>query len=489
MADLNPNRDLLALVVDATPSGMIMVDSSGKIAIVNMQIEKLFGYHRQELLGEPIEILVPEAARSGHAALRDSYMAAPLARNMGSGRDLHGRRKDGSLIPVEIGLNPLTAGGEQYVLASVVDISERKRHEERLALVVEAAPSGMVMVDRTGRIILVNSHIEKLFGYAREKLLGKPIETLIPRNYRDKHPAQRDAYFQAPSTRAMGVGRDLFGLHKNGSEIPVEIGLNPISMEDEEFVLASVVDITERKIAERIIHDKVLELERSNRDLQQFAYVCSHDLQEPLRVISNYTQLISRRYAGRLDEDADEFIEFIVSASRRMQGLINDLLAYSRVETRGKPFTTVNTNKAVEAAAANLKLAIEEAGAKIDCRPLPSVTGDETQLLQLFQNLLSNAIKFRSKAPPRIEIAGIRSGSRVTFTVSDNGIGIDAKHADRIFVIFQRLHTREDYEGSGIGLAICKRIVERHGGFIKVEPETGGGSEFIFSLPMAGESQ
>lgn len=466
---------------------MIMVDSRGKIALVNVQIEKLFGYPRDELLGEPIEILVPEAVRSEHATLRDSYMACPLARNMGSGRDLRGRRKDGSLIPVEIGLNPLSFGGERYVLASVVDISERKRYEKRLRLVVEAAPSGMVMVDRKGCIVLVNSHIEKLFGYEREQLLGKPIETLIPRKYRKKHPAQRDGFFQAPSTRAMGVGRDLFGLHKDGSEIPVEIGLNPISMEDEEFVLASVVDITERKIAEQILREKVLELERSNQDLQQFAYVCSHDLQEPLRVISNYTQLISRRYAGKLDQDADEFIEFIVEASRRMQGLINDLLTYSRVETKGKPFTTVDVNKIVEAATANLKLAIEETDAEIDCPSLPFVTGDETQLLQLFQNLISNAIKFRSKNPLRIEIAGIRSGERVTFTVYDNGIGIDPKHADRIFVIFQRLHTREDYEGSGIGLAICKRIVERHGGSIKVEAEQGRGSKFVFSLPLAGE--
>ena len=199
----------LRLIVDAAPTGMLMVNRNGEIVLVNSQIEQLFRYKREELLGKPIEVLVPKASRERHPGYRDSFFAEPKTRAMGIGRDLFGLRKDGSQVPVEIGLNPLTTEGETFVLASVVDITERKRSEERLRLVVEAAPSGMIMVDESGKIILVNSQVERLFGYDREELLGQSIEMLVPATLRDKHPEHRDSFFADPKARAMGTGRDL----------------------------------------------------------------------------------------------------------------------------------------------------------------------------------------------------------------------------------------------------------------------------------------
>lgn len=474
----------LRLIVDAAPNGMLMIDRSGTIVLVNAQIERLFQYRRDELLGRPIELLVPVAFREKHPDYRDNFFSEPKTRAMGVGRDLFGLRKDGTQIPVEIGLNPLVSEGETFVLASVVDISERKRSEERLRLVVEAAPSGMIMVAESGKIVLVNSQVERLFDYSREELVGQSIERLVPSGLRDKHPELRAGFFADPKARAMGVGRDLYGERKDGTRVPVEIGLNPLMTEGERFVLASIVDITERKHAEEVLQEKLLELQRSNEDLQQFAYVCSHDLQEPLRVISNYTQLLAKRYTGRvLDESANEFIEFTVDATKRMQELINDLLLYSRVQTRGQEFADTDCSLVAELAIANLKISIEESGAKLHCDQLPTVKGDSSQLLQLFQNLISNAIKFRSEKPPEIYISAEDSGTAWTLTVRDNGQGFDKKYERRIFIIFQRLHTKEMYPGSGIGLAVCKKIVERHGGRIWVDSEPGKGASFHFTLP------
>lgn len=241
------------LVIEASPSGMIMVDENGNIVLVNSQVEKLFGYSREELLGRSIDMLVPSTVRDKHPAHRATFFSAPEARAMGVGRDLYGQRKDGTQIPVEIGLNPLMTDGERFVLASIVDITERKRSEERLRLVVEAAPSGMIMVNELGKILLVNSQVERLFGYSREELLGQSIDMLVPTGVREKHPDHRSTFFSDPKARAMGIGRDLYGQRKDGTQVPVEIGLNPLMTEGERFVLASIVDITGRKRSEEAL--------------------------------------------------------------------------------------------------------------------------------------------------------------------------------------------------------------------------------------------
>lgn len=243
-------------------------------------------------------------------------------------------------------------------------------------------------------------------------------------------------------------------------------------------------EVGERKRAEEAIQRYTKELERSNQELQQFAYVASHDLQEPLRMVSSYLQLLERRYRDHLDQDAKDFITFAVDGAKRMQALINDLLAYSRVGTRGKEFQPVQLDEIMLQARNNLKIAIEEQEAEIACDSLPVVQGDDTQLIQLFQNLIGNAIKFHGEQKPRIQIQKERHNGHWKFSVSDNGIGIDPQYAERIFLIFQRLHNRDEYPGTGIGLAICKRIIERHGGRIWVDSRLGDGCTFYFTLPV-----
>jgi signal transduction histidine kinase len=245
----------------------------------------------------------------------------------------------------------------------------------------------------------------------------------------------------------------------------------------------------ERTTAERELRRTTANLERSNTDLQQFAYVASHDLSEPLRMVTSYLQLLAERYQPKLDKQGAEFVAFAVDGAQRMQALIHDLLAYSRVDLRGRSFEPTNCDLVFQAAIANLKIAIEESGATVTHAPLPTVLADSVQLTQVFQNLIGNALKFRGAQPPRIEVGAQRHDSEWLLFVRDNGIGIDPKHFDRIFVIFQRLHTRHEYAGTGMGLAICKKIIERHGGRIWLESTLGKGSTFLFTLPLMNDEE
>lgn len=478
-------RDLLEMAPDA----ILSVNREGRIVLANQQVDRLFQYQREELIGQSIETLIPDRFRASHVAQRETYYRDPRTRPMGAGLSLLARRKDGTEFPVEISLSPnrYRDRGEEAVICVVRDITERKRAEERFRALLESAPDAMVIVNEQGRIVLVNSQMERMFGYGREELLGNEIEVLIPERVRERHVGHRTGFLRSPIPRPMGAGLELLGRRRDGTEFPVEISLSPLNTEEGVLVTGAIRDITERREVERERKRQAEDLARSNAELEQFAYVASHDLQEPLRMVASYTQLLARRYQGKLDEDADEFIGFAVDGVRRMQALINDLLAFSRVGRMGKEFTPTNFNAVLERVLFGMQTTLEESKAVVTHDPLPTLSADATQIGQLLQNLISNAVKFRKGPGPRVHIGAEQVGDEWRFAVKDDGIGIDPQYGERIFLIFQRLHNRAEYPGTGIGLAICKRIVERHGGRIWLESAEGEGTTFYFTLPASGD--
>jgi PAS domain S-box-containing protein len=348
---------------------------------------------------------------------------------------------------------------------------------------LEAAPDAMVVVNQDGEIVLLNLQAEKQFGYRRDELLGQMVKNIIPEGFAERLVADGLRSAEDALAQQIGTGIELTGRRKDGSDFPIELMLSPLESADGTLVTAAIRDISVRKKAEAHLLQKMEELNRSNEELGQFAYIASHDLQEPLRMVASYTQLLARRYKGRLDSDADEFIAFAVDGAGRMQRLIRDLLAYSRVGTKGKELLETSSEDALQQALKDLRGAIEESRALVTHDPLPTVLADETQLIQLFQNLVGNAIKYQNPGVPRVHISAARNGGKKwIFSVQDNGLGIDSQYFERIFGVFQRLHKREEFAGTGIGLAICKKIVERHGGSISVESQPGRGSTFRFAL-------
>src|SRR5271155_1998982 len=477
-------------LLEAAPDAMVVVNQAGEIVLLNVQAEKQFGYRRDELVGQKVKNIIPEGFAERIIADGTRSAAEALAQQIGTGIELIGRRKDGTEFPIEIMLSPLESAEGILVTAAIRDISVRKEAEKHLARMegryrglLEAAPDAMVVVDPKGDIVLLNVQAEKQFGYHRDELVGQRMKNIIPAGFAERLIADALRSAEDALAQQIGTGIELIGRRKDGTEFPIEIMLSPLESAEGVLVTAAIRDITTRKVGEAHLLYKVEELNRSNEELGQFAYIASHDLQEPLRMVASYTQLLARRYKGRLDSDADEFITFAVDGANRMQRLIQDLLAYSRVGTKGKDLLETSSDDALQRAILNLRGAIADSGAMVTHDPLPGVLADEMQLVQLFQNLVGNAIKYQNPGVPRIHVSAKKNGGgKWTFSVRDNGLGIDPQYFDRIFVMFQRLHKREEFAGTGIGLAICKKIVERHGGDISVESQLGKGSTFRFAL-------
>ena len=358
-----------------------------------------------------------------------------------------------------------------------------KISETRYRRLFESAKDGILLLDtETGQITDVNPHLMVMLGYSREEFLGKRLWDIGP--FKDIEES-KVAFQELQKKEYIRYGH-LPLETKDGKRVDVEFVSNVYLVDRQKMTQCNIREITERKRAEDELKQKTDELIRSNKELEQFAYVASHDLQEPLRMVTSYVQLLARRYKDKLDGDADEFIAFAVDGAIRMQRMIDDLLIYSRVGTRGKEFRPTDCEAILQQSLDNLKVSIHEKGARVTHDSLPTVMADYFQLIQLFQNLISNAIKFYGDEPPQIHVSASRNGNRWIFSVCDNGIGIAPEFTERIFILFQRLHEREKYPGTGIGLAICKKIVERHGGRIWVESEPAKGSKFYFTIPAEG---
>ncbi|HLF78623.1 MAG TPA: PAS domain S-box protein [Dehalococcoidia bacterium] len=494
--ELKDSEERFRLLVNGLQDyALFLLDSEGRVASWNLSGERIMGYSEQEVIGQHCSLFyTPESRDSG-----DPEAQLERAREEGSSLDEQWRiRKDGSSYWASILTTALfdEAGGLKGYSKLVRDMTEQRdiadqlaRSHEHFRSIVELSPEGIVIADAQGQIRRCNNAAARMFGYEADVLAGMRVEDLLPTDLRGAHLDRRQSYLSDPRPRAMGENLSLRGMRSDASEFFAEVSLTPLQTAEGLFVAATITDVTAAKEAEEELERRAAELARSNEELEQFAYVASHDLQEPLRMVSNYTQLLGRRYRGKLDEDADAFIGFAVEGAQRMQQLINDLLEFSRVGSKGKEFELVDTDVSVNRVLANLQVALGESGARIERTPLPSVLADEAQLVQLLQNLIGNAIKFQGDHAPVIEIGAEAQGNRWLFWVRDNGIGIDPEYFERIFVLFQRLHSREDYAGTGIGLAVCKRIVERHGGRIWAESQPGKGTTFFFTLGAAGAEE
>jgi PAS domain S-box-containing protein len=465
-----------------------MTDVKGSITYVNDKFCAISKYSREELLGQDHRIL-----NSGyHPKEFFQQMYRTIAQGGVWRGEIRNRAKDGSFYWVDstiVGFAGADGKLEKYV-AIRADITERKRAEEvreRLAAVVESSDDAIIGKTLDGVITTWNHGAEKVFGYPVSEAVGKPMQMLVP-----PERANEEADILARVERGESVEHfETVRVRKDGKGIDVSVTISPIRDSSGAIVGVSKVarDISERKRAEQRLADKVEELARSNRDLEQFAYAASHDLQEPLRMVASYTQLLAERYGGKLDENADKFLGYAREGALRMQVLIRDLLTFSRVVQAGVPRKNVDCDVALEEALQSLTAAIEESGTVVTHTALPNVWADQTQIVQVFQNLIGNAIKFHNGAPPQCAVSAEKSGCNWLFSVSDKGIGIAPEYAENIFVVFQRLHARSEYPGNGIGLAICKKIVEHYGGTIWVESKVGQGSTFKFTLPAAAPEE
>jgi PAS domain S-box-containing protein len=482
-AMLQESRVFAESIVETIREPLLVLDSELRIIKVNRSFHQAFRIKPQQVINklfyqisnglwnipellEKLKSVLPEDAQFERYEVTRDFGKLGERTMLLNARPIYRKEVDTNLI-----------------LLAMDDITDRVKAQEaarRLVRGIESAAEAVIMTNVQGDITYVNPAFTALTGYEAREVLGRKTSIL--------RSPQHSEDFYAKMWQCILSGNvwsgEITNAKKDGSLHTVILTIAPVLDDNQkiEGFVASQNDITELKSAKEELLRRADELSRSNAELEQFAYIASHDLQEPLRMISSYCQLLQRRYDKQLDNDGIEFIRFAVDGAKRMQNLINDLLAYSRVGTRGQPFKTTDCNQIMRQVTDNLKLAIEESGVKIDYADLPTILGDETQLVQLFQNLVGNAIKFRRKDQPEIGIDTVRENGRWVFSISDNGIGIDENFAERIFVIFQRLHNNSEYAGTGIGLAICKKIVERHGGQIWVQSRQGEGSTFSFTL-------
>jgi two-component system sensor kinase FixL len=486
------------LVENVKDYAIFALDPEGRVMSWSLGAERVMGWSEEEAFGRDFALFYLEDER------RRGVPAAHLREAAEAGRiEVTGWRitRDGRRFWAETVITALREpDGELAGFAQITrDLTERRRAEEALRIseakfsgIVSIAADAIISMDARQRITLFNEGAERIFGYSPEEVLGRPLDVLLPERFRARHRELVDEFGEGPvAARRMGERREIYGLRKGGEEFPAEASISRLEVEGERIYAVVLRDITERKRIENALARQREELIRSNRELEQFATIASHDLQEPLRKIQAFGDRLAHKYADALAPEGRDYLERMQGAARRMQVLIQDLLTFSRITTKAQPFTPVDLGEVAREVVSDLEMRVEQTGGSVEIGPLPTIDADPLQMRQLLQNLVGNALKFHKEdVPPRVEISAETTADGLCrLRVADNGIGFDEKYLDRIFGVFQRLHGREAYEGTGVGLAICRKIAERHGGSITATSVPGRGSTFIVTLPVRQPKQ
>jgi PAS domain S-box-containing protein len=471
-------------LLESTPDATLIVNAMGRIVLANSQAARVFAYEPSELIGEPVEVLLPERFRSSHVAHRSAFSQQPRMRTMGRGLELFGRRRDGYEFPVEISLSPLSTDEGMMVMSAVRDITDRKKAEQKFRGLLESAPDAMVIVGRDGRITLVNSQLERLFGYPREELLGQAVDLLVPQRYRAHHTMHRSGFFTQPRARAMGAGLELYGLRRDGSEFPVEISLSPLETEEGLFVSGAIRDATERRRLEQSLQD-------ASRLKSEFLATMSHELRTPLNGIIGFSEFLIDGKAGALNARQTEFLTDVLASGRHLLRLINDILDLSKIEAGKMDLIpeTFDLGAAVDEVCAVISPIARAKTISLHRQvsdEVTTVTLDRHRFMQILYNLLSNALKF-TQAGGAVSLSMERDGDALRLRVRDTGIGIRAADLPKLFLEFQQLDsgTERRHDGTGLGLVLTKRLAELHHGSVWAESEIGKGSVFTVQLPLA----
>jgi PAS domain S-box-containing protein len=476
-------------LLEAAPDAMVVVNQGGGIVLLNLQAEKQFGYRRDELLGQKVKNIIPEgfAERLIADDLRSAEDA--LAQQIGTGIELTGRRKDGSEFPIEIMLSPLESAEGILVTAAIRDISVRKTAEKHLAQMegryrglLEAAPDAMVVVNQDGEIVLLNLQAEKQFRYRRDELLGQKVKNIIPEGFAERLIADDLRSAEDALAQQIGTGIELTGQRRDGSEFPIEIMLSPLESAEGILVTAAIRDITERKRNERTLQERNNELQVAVNELDAFSYSVSHDLRAPLRAIDGFSQILLKQCGTLLSGEPRKYLQRVRDNTVQMGHLVDDLLRFSRLGRQPLAKQLVPTRAIVEQALRDARQQVAGRSIRVSVGDLPPVWGDTALLKQVFVNLIDNAFKYtRLRDDAVVEIGSRKIGDEQVFLVRDNGVGFDMQYADKLFDVFQRLHRAEDFAGTGVGLAIVQRIVQRHGGRIWAEAAVDHGATFYFT--------